>query len=158
MFGWFVAVASAVEVEAVVVDELHRAQEALGALGEPLHYAAVVVQDHEGAEVVAVDGALSSRDTTRDRWLDVDLRYGTPELDSTHTLRGDSAWDGDGRWRWVLAWDGPGEEAALRRAIVVDPVMRAESGARLLDADAVRLVRERLLPLATVATRFARPS
>ena len=36
--------------------------------------------------------------------------------------------------------------------IVVDPVMRAESGARLLDADAVRLMRERLLPLATVTT------
>ena len=35
---------------------------------------------------------------------------------------------------------------------VCDPVMVATSGARLLDADAVRTVRERLLPLATLVT------
>lgn len=36
--------------------------------------------------------------------------------------------------------------------IVVDPVMVAKSGHRLLDADAVAAVRERLLPLASVIT------
>ena len=36
--------------------------------------------------------------------------------------------------------------------VVIDPVMVAESGARLLDADAVRLLVERLLPRATVIT------
>ncbi len=36
--------------------------------------------------------------------------------------------------------------------LVVDPVMRAESGARLVADDALRALRERLLPLATVAT------
>jgi len=36
--------------------------------------------------------------------------------------------------------------------VVVDPVMIAESGARLLDEDAQRALAERLLPLATVVT------
>jgi len=36
--------------------------------------------------------------------------------------------------------------------LVVDPVMIATSGARLLRADAVRALRERLLPLASIAT------
>jgi len=38
------------------------------------------------------------------------------------------------------------------RNLVVDPVMLASSGARLSSSDAVRLLRERLLPLATVVT------
>ena len=36
--------------------------------------------------------------------------------------------------------------------VVVDPVMVAESGARLLDPDAEQALRERILPLATVVT------
>lgn len=44
------------------------------------------------------------------------------------------------------------ELAALPCPIVVDPVMVATSGARLLDANAVDLLRRRLLPLATVVT------
>lgn len=36
--------------------------------------------------------------------------------------------------------------------VVVDPVLRAESGASLLAADALRVLRERLAPLATVLT------
>ncbi|MDZ7379561.1 MAG: bifunctional hydroxymethylpyrimidine kinase/phosphomethylpyrimidine kinase, partial [candidate division KSB1 bacterium] len=38
------------------------------------------------------------------------------------------------------------------RPLVVDPVMVAQSGARLLHADAVHVLRTRLLPLATVVT------
>ncbi len=38
------------------------------------------------------------------------------------------------------------------RSVVLDPVMVATSGARLLDADAQRVLRERLLPLADVLT------
>lgn len=38
------------------------------------------------------------------------------------------------------------------RTIVLDPVMVAKSGDRLLDADAVEAVRDRLLPIATVIT------
>src|SRR4029079_505833 len=43
--------------------------------------------------------------------------------------------------------------ARLRlRHLVVEPVMVAKSGDRLLDRDAERAYRERLLPLATVVT------
>jgi hydroxymethylpyrimidine/phosphomethylpyrimidine kinase len=41
---------------------------------------------------------------------------------------------------------------AQRPRLVVDPVMVATSGARLLRPDAVRVLRERLLPLATLIT------
>jgi hydroxymethylpyrimidine/phosphomethylpyrimidine kinase len=44
------------------------------------------------------------------------------------------------------------ELAALARPLVVDPVMVATSGARLLDEDAVAVLRERLVPLASVVT------
>ena len=37
--------------------------------------------------------------------------------------------------------------------IVVDPVMVATSGARLISEDAIRILKSRLLPLATVITR-----
>jgi len=39
-----------------------------------------------------------------------------------------------------------------RPAVIIDPVMVAKGGARLLDADAVGAVRARLLPLATLLT------
>jgi hydroxymethylpyrimidine/phosphomethylpyrimidine kinase len=42
--------------------------------------------------------------------------------------------------------------AGQRPRLVVDPVMVATSGARLLRPDAVRVLRERLLPLATLIT------
>ena len=44
------------------------------------------------------------------------------------------------------------ELVALACPVVVDPVMVATSGARLLDEDAADIVRQRLLPLATVVT------
>ncbi|RDI73601.1 phosphomethylpyrimidine kinase [Gaiella occulta] len=44
------------------------------------------------------------------------------------------------------------ELAELDRPVVIDPVMVATSGARLLAEDAVDALRERLLPLATLAT------
>ncbi len=43
-------------------------------------------------------------------------------------------------------------EARRPRHLVVDPVMVASSGARLLRSDAVKAVRERLLPLASLIT------
>jgi hydroxymethylpyrimidine/phosphomethylpyrimidine kinase len=39
-----------------------------------------------------------------------------------------------------------------RCPIVVDPILHSSSGAQLLDADGIRVLRERLLPLATVVT------
>src|ERR1700687_4645950 len=39
-----------------------------------------------------------------------------------------------------------------RCAIVLDPILRSSSGAALLDAAGIRLLQERLLPLATVVT------
>lgn len=45
-----------------------------------------------------------------------------------------------------------GLPADLQIPVVVDPVMRAESGAALLDPDALAAVREHLLPRATVCT------
>lgn len=42
--------------------------------------------------------------------------------------------------------------AARRCRVVLDPILRSSSGAELLDPDGVRLLRSRLLPLASVVT------
>lgn len=50
-----------------------------------LHYGAV---DTGYYSVGATLGALSHQRSGRDRWLDVDARFGSPELDNTHELKG----------------------------------------------------------------------
>ncbi|KAF0126204.1 MAG: TldD protein [Elusimicrobia bacterium] len=50
-----------------------------------LHYGAT---DTESYSVGATLGALSGENSGRDRRLDVDARFGSPELDNTHELKG----------------------------------------------------------------------
>ncbi len=106
----------AAPVEDVLVSELDRARAAWATEPEPVHYAALQVEDHLALEVAAEAGTLASSRTERLRTLDVDLRVGTPELDSTHPLRGMSAWTDSGRDLLRVAFeDEPG--AALRQAV-----------------------------------------
>ena len=75
---------------AVVTSELDRAMKVLKTRDEPPHYIAVAVEDRQEVSIVATAGTLFRDDAERDRWLDVDLRVGTPKIDSTHELRGTS--------------------------------------------------------------------
>lgn len=88
--------------------------EAMGLLAErpeAPHYGALVVTDQQTVSVSARTGTLSESTDDRARYLDVDLRVGTAELDSTHQLRGFSALEGDGRRRLrIPLTDGPALE------------------------------------------------
>ncbi|MCB9682692.1 MAG: TldD/PmbA family protein [Alphaproteobacteria bacterium] len=85
--------------------------------GEVPHYVAVAVEDHDSLHVYARQGAIASSDDDAGRTLDVDLRLGTAALDSTHNLRGFSAFDDDTRDVVEVAYTGPGQTDALQHAV-----------------------------------------
>jgi TldD protein len=116
---WWIgaALAGSLDIEAVMVDELARAMEVLAEEEHPPHYVAVTVHDTVRIDLAARDGALWSKNTRQGRALDVDLRVGSPDLDSSHRLRGLSSFAGDLKEAVRIAYDGPGEEASLRHAL-----------------------------------------
>jgi TldD protein len=78
-------------LEASLSSELARAAQVLAQREEKPHYISLSVQDWEQVTLAARDGTLAVAGDQRVRYLDVDVRTGTPELDSTHPLRGFSA-------------------------------------------------------------------
>lgn len=84
-------------LEILLADELSRAGGVLASEEEPPHYVSLTITDLELVNVAARDGAVAVRAADRSRYLDVDLRTGTPALDSTHPLRGFSSLSGDSR-------------------------------------------------------------
>lgn len=122
------ATAAPVEIsplEAALVEELERASTDLGASEEPPHYVSLAVQDWDQVTLSARDGTLATDEDQHLRFLDVDLRTGTPELDSTHPLRGFSALTDESRGAVNLPLD---DGYALRHAVW------AEIDARYRDA------------------------
>ena len=100
--------------ERLLVDELNRATDALSRQPEAPHYIGLTVQDWHERSVMARDGTLFASRDERSRYLDVDLRVGTPELDSSHELRGFSSMDGDSKSALQVPLDdGP----AMRHAV-----------------------------------------
>lgn len=77
--------------------EIQRAMEALAPLDAAPYYIAAELVEIDSASVRGEDGALHGWSPQRRRWLDVDVRIGDPQLDSTHPLRKES--DGGGRYR-----------------------------------------------------------
>jgi predicted Zn-dependent protease len=70
--------------------ELDRATTAFAAHRDtPVHYLAYQIEDADVHAITASFGALVGSYRNRERNLDVNLRAGTPELDSTHPLRDD---------------------------------------------------------------------
>ncbi|MEQ1568474.1 MAG: TldD/PmbA family protein [Myxococcota bacterium] len=90
MASWLVASVAFAQspLEIVLTTELDRAAAALATRDEPPHYVSLELEDWEQITVSARDGTLGTSNERRVRFLDVDLRTGTPELDSTHPLRG----------------------------------------------------------------------
>jgi TldD protein len=75
----------------VLTEELQRAMSTLSEAPEPPHYVSLSSEDWEQLSIAARDGTLSQSTEQRSRFLDVEVRTGTAELDSTHPLRGFSA-------------------------------------------------------------------
>lgn len=92
-----VATAQPGPLETVLTEELDRAMAHWSAHDGAPHYVAVGVVDHTEYTLALHDGTVGTRNERRSRHLDVDLRVGTPQLDSTHPLRGFSALEGEER-------------------------------------------------------------
>lgn len=71
----------------VMAEELARARVALAGTPTAPYYLAAQVVDVEAITIKAEDGALHGTSHDRSRQVDVDIRLGAPELDSTHALR-----------------------------------------------------------------------
>jgi len=72
--------------------ELGRSFEKLrNAESSPLYYLGYEVYDSTSYGLSAREGAVSDENEDRQRRLDVDARVGSPELDNTHELKGDSS-------------------------------------------------------------------
>ncbi|MEZ4238386.1 MAG: TldD/PmbA family protein [Myxococcota bacterium] len=78
-------------LEALLVDALQTSTNALAERPEPPHYLSLAVEDWRQTTLSARDGTVGQQRDERVRFLEVDVRTGTPELDSTHPLRGFSA-------------------------------------------------------------------
>jgi predicted Zn-dependent protease len=109
-------------VSAAMVAELNRSMERLKSAGEsPVHYLAYRLFDVKDLSISAEYGAVKTESHgDRNRVLDVELRVGSPVLDSTHKLRESSSgfdlsdFAGGGGLPSVPLED---DEAALRTAL-----------------------------------------
>lgn len=78
-------------LEALLAEELERAKGRLAGEAQPPHYLSLSVEDWEQISIGARDGTLAQSERERSRFLDATVRTGSPELDSTHPLRGFSS-------------------------------------------------------------------
>lgn len=82
--------------------ELDRSMKKLGTLDPPAYYIGYTVTDSQRATVSGSNGALLQSEEGRNRWLEVEVRTGSYDLDNTHKVDGKQAPSG-----------GPGTNAPL---------------------------------------------
>ena len=92
--------------------ELQRSVTAYSKADPPAYFLAYTVTDEDNVNVSGSNGALLSSSDTRDRWLEVQTRVGSYNLDNTHKVEGSAP-----------AWTSPGTQATLDNDI---PVLRRE--------------------------------
>lgn len=125
---------------------LREAQAQLAKLGEadPAYAISYAVVDHQALTIQGSHGAHAGVVPERLRSVDVDLRLGSPELDSSHKIRDESFFTAASRPHWVTGFEGPTDP--LRRLLLraTDDAYRA-ARARLLKVrsnEAVKVARE----------------
>ncbi len=75
----------------VLEEELHRSMANLAETGEaPMYYLQYAVTELNRYDLSAADGGLNAPSSSSRRYLDVDLRVGSMQLDNTHEIRGGS--------------------------------------------------------------------
>lgn len=133
-------------VLATLTATLKEAEAQLAALREPdpayaIQYAVV---DHRELTIQGSHGVHAGVVPQRVRSVDVDLRLGSPELDSTHKIRDEGFFSAAPRPHWITGFDGAADP--LRRLVLraTDDAYRA-ARARLLKVrsnEAVKVARE----------------
>src|ERR1700675_219053 len=66
--------------------ELERSMKTLSALDPPAYYMGYTITETQRADVSGSNGALLNSNEARNRWLEVSLRTGKPELDNSHKV------------------------------------------------------------------------
>jgi TldD protein len=92
--------------------ELQRSVAAYSKADPPAYFIAYTITDEDNVEVSGSNGALLSSSDNHDRWLEVQTRVGSYDLDNTHKIEGREP-----------AWTSPGTQAAWDNDI---PVLRRE--------------------------------
>ncbi|MFH1463684.1 MAG: TldD/PmbA family protein [Pseudomonadota bacterium] len=103
-------------LEDALDQELERAMRTFRERGQPPYYVSLAVEERETTRVNATAGALERSRTEQGNTLDVELRVGTPALDSTHPLRGMSSLRDEPRRSVDIPLEPPGSYA-LRHAV-----------------------------------------
>jgi TldD protein len=93
-------------------DELDRSMAALSKAEPPVYFISYTISDREYSEVSGSNGALLGSSEDRGRWLEVQTRVGSYQLDNTHPL-GDRP----------PSWTSPGSSASIDNDI---PIIRRE--------------------------------
>jgi TldD protein len=93
-------------------DEMGRSMDALTKADPPVYFISYTVADRQDVNVSGSNGALLSSTDDHDRWLEVQTRVGTYQLDNTHKI-GDRP----------PSWTSPGTSAVVDDDI---PVLRRE--------------------------------
>lgn len=96
------ATASLPPVLQAMQQELQRSIDAYGKAAPPAYFISYTISDLDSASVSGSNGALLSSSETRDRWLEVQTRVGSYQLDNTHKIEGREP-----------AWSSPGTQATL---------------------------------------------
>jgi len=97
--------------------ELQRSLKNLHEEGDaPLFYLQYAVTERHGLSLGVRDGARVSPEREQRRYLDVDLRVGSPQLDSTHEIRGGD-WRDNSSDRRLLDFPLENDAAAVRAAL-----------------------------------------
>ncbi|MFZ0211210.1 MAG: metallopeptidase TldD-related protein [Candidatus Acidiferrales bacterium] len=92
--------------------ELQRTLAVYGKADPPAYFVSYTITDQDTDTVSGSNGALLTSDETRDRWLEVQTRVGSYDLDNTHKIEGREP-----------AWTSPGTQATVDDDV---PVLRRE--------------------------------
>ena len=97
--------------------ELDRSMSNLSNASEtPLYYLQYSVTERHSLSLRVTDGGFESPEVVKQRFLDVDIRVGSPELDNTHEIRGGS-WRDNYTRRRIIDYPIEFDPAAMRLAL-----------------------------------------
>lgn len=101
----------------VIQSELDRSMANLSDASEiPLYYLQYSVTELHSLNLRIIDGGFENPEVVNQRYLDVDIRVGSPELDNTHEIRGGS-WRDNYTRRRIVSFPIEFDPAAMRLAL-----------------------------------------
>lgn len=114
--AWWTNPIHAAPLLETLASELARVESALAEQDEKAHWIGIGAVTSESLSISAANGATTEPSWRTSRVADIDMRVGTPTLDSTHKIR-DAGWfESNDKVSFNLPLDD-GDELAIRRAV-----------------------------------------